>query len=397
MEKKYYKEGAWWTSPYNERAAEPIRGSVEIHDATLRDGEQTPGVVFSQEDKLAIADGLMEVGVSRIEAGMPAVSRDDFQAIRQIAKKYPQAKIFSFARATRKDIDLVVDSGSKGVVIEVPIGKPKLKYQFHWEWEDVFEKSADCINYARANGLYTLFFPYDATRAEEDDLESLLKAIRRDAMPDAVGIVDTMGCALPSTIRYMVKWYKEILGDIPVEVHTHNDFGLAVATELAGAEAGASVVHSCVNGLGERTGNAALEELVVCMNILYGMDTPYRLEPMPALCSLVEKLSGVPCAPNKPFVGARNYTRESGIGVDLVVKEPLAMFATDPRYFNRTAQIALGKKSGKASVTYYLGEMGVQADDEQIAAILAQVKQTGTQQKRLLTKDEFMAIVQAVL
>lgn len=397
MGKGYYQEGAWWTSPYNERSSEPFGGAVEIHDATLRDGEQTPGVVFSQDDKVAIADGLMEVGVSRIEAGMPAVSRDDFLAIQRIAKKYPDAKIFSFARATRGDIDLVVDSGSKGVVIEVPIGKPKLKYQFHWEWENVFQKSADCINYAKSCGLYTLFFPYDATRATEDDLENLLTAIRRDAPPDAVGIVDTMGCALPSTIRYMVKWYKKLIGDIPVEVHTHNDFGLAVAAELAGAEAGASVLHSCVNGLGERTGNAALEELILCMNILYGADTPYKLEPLLPLCSLVERLSGVPCAQNKPFVGARNYMRESGIGVDLVIKEPLAMFATDPRYFNRTAQIALGKKSGKASVTYYLDEMGIEADDEQVTAILAQVKQTGTENKRLLTMDEFEAIVHTVL
>lgn len=233
----YYKEGAWWASPYNEkpevmavsRPAQP----VEIHDATLRDGEQTPGVVFTQDDKVRIAEKLIEAGVTRIEAGMPAVSQADFDAIKQISKRFPEARLFSFARATRGDIDMALDCGAKGVVIETPIGYPKLEHQFHWTWEKVFEKSADCINYAKSRGLYTLYFPYDATRAREEDIENLFTALRKEACPDAIGVVDTMGCALPQTIQYMVRWYKRLLGDLPVEVHTHNDFGMAVACELA--------------------------------------------------------------------------------------------------------------------------------------------------------------------
>lgn len=399
MSTGYFTEGAWWASPYNEKpevAARPPR-PVEIHDATLRDGEQTPGVVFSQDDKLRIAEKLIEAGVTRIEAGMPAVSKADFDAIAQISKRFPEAKIFSFARATRGDIDMALDCGAKGVVIETPIGYPKLKYQFHWTWENVFEKSADCIQYAKSRGLYTLYFPYDATRAREEDIESLFSALRREACPDAIGVVDTMGCALPQTIQFMVRWYKRLLGDLPVEVHTHNDFGMAVASELAGVAAGAEVVHSCVNGLGERTGNAALEELILTMVILMGMETPYRLDRLMPLCQLVEELSGVPCAVNKPFVGVRNYMRESGIGVDLVMKEPLAMFATDPRFFGRTAEVALGKKSGRASVLYYLDQMGLNATDEQVGLLLAKVKEAGIQKKGLLTMDEFEAIVAKTL
>lgn len=397
----YHVDNAWWASPLNEK--EEIRRSywpgqkVTIHDATLRDGERTPGVVFSAEDKFRIAQGLVEAGVTRIEAGMPAVSEADRSAIKRIAKELPQAEIFAFARATRGDVDMAADCGAKGVVIEVPIGYPKLKYQFNWTWEKVYEKSADCIRYAKEKGLYAVYFPYDATRANEDDVENLLRALMRDAAPTSVGVVDTMGCAMPQTIAYMVRWYKRLTNGLPVEVHTHNDFGMAVAAELAGVSAGAEVVHSCVNGLGERTGNAALEELILCMNILMGMDTPYKLEKLPNLCSMVEQISGIHAAPNKPFVGSRNYMRESGIGVDLVVKEPLAMFATDPRFFGRTAEIVLGKKSGKASITYYLEKMGKTASDEQVADLLAQVKAAGVQKKRLLTQEEFEKMVDATL
>ena len=156
-------------------------------------------------------------------------------------------------------------------------------------------------------------------------------------------------------------------------------------------------MHTCVNGLGERTGNAALEEMILCMNILLEMDTPYRLDRLGELCALVEKLSGVAAAPNKPFVGARNYMRESGIGVDLVRSCPLAMFATDPALFGRSGEIALGKKSGKASVQYYLERCGMTATDEQAAEMLARVKARGLEKRGLLDEAEFREIAAACL
>ncbi|HWQ79933.1 MAG TPA: hypothetical protein VN381_13990 [Anaerovoracaceae bacterium] len=400
MSTNYYRENAWWASPYNDysevRDALNMEPKIEIHDATLRDGEQTPGVVFSAEEKVRIAEKLDEVGIERIEAGMPAVSKADEDAIRAICKKNMRAKIFTFARAMREDIDMAADCGAAGVVIEVPIGYPKLKYQFNWTWEKVFEKSADCINYARSKGLYVVYFPYDTTRSREEDLTSLMQAIMKDAPPNSVGVVDTMGCSLPQTIEYMVKKMKKLTGGIPVEVHTHNDFGMGVATELAGIAAGASCIHSCVNGLGERTGNAAAEELMVAMKILLGLDNDYKLDKLPELCQMVSEISGVPIAPNKPISGSRNYMRESGIGVDLVIKEPLAMFATDPRYFGRTGDIVLGKKSGKASVEYYLDKLNLEVPKEAIPDILAKVKELGAAKKGLLTDEEFIGIVQEV-
>ncbi|MDW7661879.1 MAG: 2-isopropylmalate synthase [Bacillota bacterium] len=394
----FYKENAWWASPYNDapevRDNMLIADRVEIHDATLRDGEQTPGVVFTVEDKIRIAEKLSEVGIERIEAGMPAVSELDYKAVKMISKLNLPSKIFVFSRAMESDINMAVESGAEGVVIEVPIGYPKLKHQFKWTWENVLEKSVESINYAKKQGLYTVYFPYDTTRARYDDLTNLMDGIMKNSPPDSVGVVDTVGCALPQTMQYLVKKMKKLTGGLPVEVHTHNDFGMGVATEIAGVSAGAEVIHSCVNGLGERTGNAATEELMVCLKVLMGINHHYKLEKLMDLCKMVEDISGVKLAKNKPVSGERNYVRESGIGIDLVLKQPLAMFATDPRYFGRSGEIVLGKKSGKASVDYYLDKLNIQVSDEAIEEILNRVKKIGAEKKGLVTLEEFRIIVE---
>ena len=397
---KHYKEDKYWVSPYNfhpEVTGElNLPEKVEIHDATLRDGEQTPGLVFSVEEKVAIAKKLDEVGIDRIEAGMPAVSPQDFEAIKQISALGLEAKIYTFARAMTADIDKAVECGADGVIIEVPIGYPKLKYQFNWTWEDVLKKSADVINYAKTKGLHAVFFPYDTTRAREDDLTNLLTGIMNESEPDSIGVVDTMGCATPEAIKYLVRKVAD-LTNLPVEIHTHNDFGTGVATELAAVTVGASCVHSCVGGLGERTGNAALEELILCLELLYGYDTKYELAKLPELGELLANITGIPYALNKPILGERNFTRESGIGVNLVVEKPLAMFGTHPALTGRTGDIVLGKKSGKASITYKLDELGIEGvSDEQITELLAEVKKAGIAKKGILTDDEFRRILAGV-
>jgi isopropylmalate/homocitrate/citramalate synthase len=401
MNDKYYRENEWWVSPYNfaeeVRAQFQLPARVSIHDATLRDGEQTPGVVMSVAEKVAIAEKLAEVGIERIEAGMPAVSDQDFTAIKEISRLGLRSRIYTFARAMNADIDRALECGCHGVIIEVPIGYPKLKYQFKWTWEDVLRKSVPVIQYAKSRGLHAVFFPYDTTRAREEDLKNLLIRIVQDAPPDSIGVVDTMGCALPEAIKHMVRLVKSWT-NLPVEVHTHNDFGMAVATELAGVEAGAEVVHSCSNGLGERTGNAAMEELAVALHVLYGYDTQYDLAKLPELGELVSRISKFPIAVNKPILGARNFTRESGIGVDLVIKEPLAMFGTHPALTGRRGEVVLGKKSGKASITYNLEEMGIpDPGDEMVSEILRRVKELGIEKRGLLDPEEFREIVESVM
>ena len=401
MSEAYFKANEHWVCPYNDapevKATRKLPPKVEIHDATLRDGEQTPGVVMSVRDKIEIAEKLAEVGVERIEAGMPAVSSDDFEAIKQIAKLGLKSKIYSFARATRGDVDKALECGCHGVIIEVPIGYPKLKYQFKWTWEDVLRKSADVVRYAKDRGLHTVYFPYDTTRARAEDLENVLKGLMNEAPPDSVGLVDTMGCALPEAIKHMVRWMNGLTG-LPIEVHTHNDFGMAVATELAGVEAGATCVHSCANGLGERTGNAALEELIVALHVLYGYDKQYDLSKLPELGEIASRVSGLPIAANKPILGSRNFTRESGIGVDLVVREPLSMFGTHPALTGRAGEVVLGKKSGKASITYTLEKLGIpEPDDAAIGEMLAMVKDLGIKKRGLVTDDEFRGIAKNVV
>ena len=401
MTVEYHKEDQWWVSPYNVidevRSTFDLPEKVEVHDATLRDGEQTPGVVFSPEDKVAMAEKMAEVGIDRIEAGMPAVSPDDYKAIKQICSMGLDSKIYTFARAMQSDIECAVECGAHGVILEVPIGYPKLKYQFDWTWEDVYKKSAPIINYAKERGLHVVFFPYDTTRAREEDLTNLMDAIMNESPPDSVGVVDTMGCALPEAIKYLVrKMRKET--NLPVEIHTHNDFGMGVATELAAVEAGATVVHSCVNGLGERTGNAAMEELVLGLEVLYGIKMNYDMKKFPELFDLVSKMSNIPIAVNKPVGGSRNFTRESGIGVDLVMTKPLAMFGTHPSLTGRVGEIVLGKKSGKRSITFNLELMGIaDTSDEDVAEMLDRVKGLGIKKKTTLTEEEFKGIVSAVL
>jgi len=195
----------------------------------------------------------------------------------------------------------------------------------------------------------------------------------------------------------MVRWVARIT-KLPVEVHTHNDFGMAVATELAGVEAGATCVHSCANGLGERTGNAALEELMVALHVLYGYDKQYKLDKLPELGEVIRRITGLPIAANKPILGSRNFTRESGIGVDLVVKEPLAMFGTHPALTGRSGEVVLGKKSGKASITYNLEKMGYDvSDDAAINEMLRQVKDKGIAKRGLVTDEEFRKIADSVI
>lgn len=400
MRETHSVDGKWWVSPYNfkadVRAELALPPKVEIHDATLRDGEQTPGVVFSIDDKIKIASKLSEVGVERIEAGMPAVSPQDAEAIKEISKLGLKSRIFTFARAMKQDIDMALECGADGVIIEVPIGYPKLVTQFGWTWEDVFKKSKEVINYAKEQGLYAVYFPYDTTRAREEDLTNLCKAITNEAMPDSIGIVDTMGCATPEAIKYMVRWVKDMTG-LPIEIHTHNDFGMGVATELAAVTAGAECVHSCGNGLGERTGNAALEELMLGLDLLYGYETGYKLDKLPELGDLLSSLSNIPIARNKPVLGHGNFIRESGIGIQYVMEDPLVMFGTHPELTGRSGEVVLGKKSGKASIVYKLGELGLgEADDDLVTEMLTRVKQKGIEKRDILDDDEFKSIVSEV-
>lgn len=391
----------WWVSHYNfaeeVRAVLELPKSVQLHDATLRDGEQTPGVIFDINDKLAIARALDEAGIDRIEAGMPAVSADDHEAVRQIVGLGLKSKVMAFCRAVASDVEQAVDCGVWGVIIEVPAGLPRLKYQFQWTPQQVLRRSIDTIKFAKSKGLYVVFFPYETTRAELATLREIVGGVVETADPDAVAVVDTLGCALPEAVGYLVRQMKSMAGGRPVEIHTHNDFGLGVAGSLAAVAAGAEVVHVSVNGLGERTGNSSLEETAAALRMLYDLPMTVRLDQLVPLSRLVEKCSGVPVAQNKPIVGENTFSRETGAGIEMFIKHPTVVMPVHPRAYGREVTMRLGKKSGRQSIQVMLERWGLSATDGQMEQMRDLVKSRAIEKKSYISDDEFREIIAQVM
>jgi len=394
------QEKGWWTSEINFlpeiRRDFSIPDRIIIHDATLRDGEQTPGVVFRKEEKVVLARELDLVGVDRIEAGMPAVSEEDESAVKEIVRLNLRAKIMVLCRALPVDIDKAVDCGVWGIVMEAPCGVPRLKYQFKWTPQEVIKRSIECINYAKNKGLFVSYFPYDTTRADLSVLREIITEVTTRSKPDSVAIVDTNGCSLPEGIKFLIRAVRQ-LTNLPLEIHTHNDLGLGIANTLAAVEEGAEVVHVCVNGIGERCGNAALEEIVVCLKCLLGIPME-RIDfgRLYELSQLVSSAAKMEVAGNKPIVGKLAFTRESGLGMEVFTREPRVAFAVHPEFVGRKFEVVLGKKSGRQSIKVKLDELGISAPDEKIGKILEEVKRIGIQKKSVLSNEEFRDIVKRI-
>ena len=399
IEKGPWATGYSWVSPMNyfdeARKGFTLPKNVVFHDATLRDGEQTPGVVLRREDKIEIAKMLDEVGVDRIEAGMPAVSEEDFEAIKSIAKLGLNAKIMGFCRAVRGDIDLNVKAGTWGVLIETPAGYLRIRNQYRWTEEEAIRRSLDGIRYARSQGQYVVFFPFDATRADVNFLERMLATVYNEARPDAVALVDTTGSAMPQAITYLTNMYKSIMKDLPVEIHTHNDLGMATANELAAIAAGAEVVHVCINGLGERCGNAALDEVAMALQILYGYRLSLKFDKFQELSRLAARLPGMKVPLSKPVSGTYAFGREVGLGMDMIKAAPLTVFPYLPEFVGQKPTVILGKKSGNLSIKFKLEQMGLDATDDQVKRMVDDVKNTAIRNKGPVSDEQFTVIYKA--
>lgn len=397
MKKEQWINENWWGSEFN--FIEEVRGQfklpkkIKFHDATLRDGEQMAGIVFRKDAKIKIAKILDSIGIDRIEAGMPAVSQEDFEAIREISKLGLKSMVTVFSRAAADDIDKAVEAGAQGIILEVPSGYPRIKNQFpKWSYDDVKHKAIEGVKYAKSKGLYVIFFPYDTTRAEIEFLETLYKEVVDKGKPDSVAIIDTIGCALPQTIYYLVRKVKSWV-NVPVEIHTHNDFGMGLATSIAGVEAGAEVVHGCLTGLGERTGNASLEQIIVALKVLLGMEVNIDFKRLYETCKKISELSKVPIPINAPLIGDVAFAREIGLGTKLFTTAPTTLFPLNPSFLNRKPKVVLGKKSGKDSINIKLAELKLNVNEDQIPDLLEQVKIFGIEKGTYLTDDEFIRIV----
>jgi isopropylmalate/homocitrate/citramalate synthase len=370
---------------------------LELYDVTCRDGEQRPGVVFRKEDKIAIAKKLDEVGIQRVEAGMPAVSDDDFNAVKEIANSGLNAKVVAFSRARKDDIDLALKCDVWGVLIETPSSDELITKGFGWTRQKMFDMATEATAYAKDHGLHTTYFAVDSTRADPSFLRKMYTAVVKNSHVDSVVVVDTFGIISPQGMGEMVRTVKKWVR-VPLEVHCHNDFSFGTANAIAALAAGASVAHTNVNGLGERAGGASTEEVAVALRILYGKDLGLKYEKLYELSKLVQEASGVAVSPQKPVVGETAFGYEAGIAVMFChnFKKANALqygLSYMPEFVGNRFHVAIGKKSGAHSIRWRLEDLGIEASDEQVDKILVEVKQEAIRKKRGLTDDEFMAII----
>jgi len=400
-----WKTDKWFVSHWNyleEVAGEyAFAPKLKIHDMTLRDGEQQAGLELRRDDKIRIAEALAEAGVQRIEAGMPAVSKQDEEAIREIVKRDLGPEIFAFCRCVVDDVKLAADCGVSGIIIEIPASEHIIQYAYQWPLEKAIDLSIKATSVAKELGLYTAFFTIDATRADIEWLLDLLERVATEGHMDSLVLVDTMGVANPPAIRYFVKKVRERFSQ-PLEVHFHNDFGLAVANTLEALSMGVETAHVTVGGMSERAGAAALEELVLALLTLYGVDVGMKYEKLYDLAQLATELTGHVLAPNKPIVGKDLYTIESGIPAawtrrcegDLITE----VFPLHWELMGHPGlKIVLGKGSGAPSIAIWLEEMGLEATSEEIDALTLLVKGKSLEKKGLVTEEEFRTLAGKVL
>lgn len=397
-----WKTKKWFVSHYN-FAPEALKGlklpkKIEVHDVTLRDGEQQANIIFWKDEKLRIARKLSEAGVSRIEAGMPAVSSQDLEAVKTVAHEGLDSKVFAFCRCMKRDVDLALSCDVDGVVMEIPSSDHVLKYAYGWSEQKAIDLSVEATSYAREHGLYTAFFTIDATRATFASFWRLVNGVATRGHMDSLVVADTFGVCTPHAIAHFVRLIRKRIRK-PIEIHCHNDFGLAVSNTVAALAAGASTVHTTVNSIGERMGNASLEQTVMALKILYGVETGVRMDKLRELAKLVEECSGLRMPPNAPVVGDNIFTTESGIVAgwwsrleDLNM--PLEMLPFTPELVNHEPfKVVIGKKSGRESIMYAAKKLGVSVTDEKIDEILPRVKEKSIQMKRALTNDEVLALL----
>ena len=375
----------FWTGDLN--ASHAFVADVGFYDTTLRDGEQTVGVVLSPEDKLELARGLDELGIARIEAGFPRVSEDDRRAVELISRADLNAEIWGFSRAVPADVEALVELGVGASVIESPISDLKLR-ALGVSREKMLERITDAIANAVEHGIRVAFFGVDSTRAEPDYYAEVYRAAVQAGAREVI-VVDTIGIATPEAAEFLVRQTREWVGDVPVHWHGHNDFGLATACSLAAVKGGARWLQGTINGMGERAGNANLPEVALALRGLYGVETNLRLERVRAFSERLRELSGYELEPFKPFVGENLFTRESG-AVASQFHDPPAIEPYSSEVVAAERRIVLGKKSGLDSIRIKAEELGLELDEEAQRELLARVKELGTRKRRLVTDEEFL-------
>ena len=374
---------------------------MRIHDVTLRDGEQQAGIIYRKDDKIRIAEKLAEAGVHRIETGMPAVSPMDEAAIREIVKRNLGPEIFCFSRCIVDDVKRAADCGVKGVVIEIPVSAHMVEQAYKWTLEKAIDLSIKATAAAKKEGLYTVFFTIDGTRADMDFLLNLVDRVATEGHMDAFTLVDTFGVLNPQAATYFTRKVKERVKK-PVEVHFHSDFGLGVANTIMAVLSGAEVIHSTVGGIGERCGNAPMEETALALLTMYGIDVGHQLrQDQRALQSRDEAFRDRGPAQSAlrrreglhRRIGDRHRMvpeRLHGQPDDRVSPSVPSLSATP------VPEIIMGKKSGVDNIAVWAEKLGLKIDDDKKMEILKRIKRRSHDLRRVLTEKEFKEIVKEV-
>jgi isopropylmalate/homocitrate/citramalate synthase len=386
-----------WVSELNARP--DIRGAfpqtkIRFYDTTLRDGEQTVGVVLSPQQKLAIARKLDELGVSRIEAGFPRVAVEDAEAIQLMQQAKLKAELWGFSRAVKGDVEELIRLGLRASVIEAPTSDIKLK-AYGLTRDDVLRRVRDAMSMAKQNGITVAFFAVDGTRTGLDFLQQIYLAALEAGAAEIV-VVDTIGACGPEAAEFLVREVCRWVGpSVPVHYHGHNDFGMATACAVAAVRAGATWIQGTINGMGERAGNADICEIALALRCLYDLPVAMDLTKVREVSEIVARSSGYTLEAWKPLVGENVFMRESGaVASQFHIPEAIEPYSAE--LVNARRSVVLGKKSGLDSIDLQGKNLGLTITPELRAPILAQVKKRAIAKRGLLTDDEFRSIVSEI-
>jgi isopropylmalate/homocitrate/citramalate synthase len=388
-------KGQVWVSELNARTE--IRSAfphtpVRFYDTTLRDGEQTVGVVLSPQQKLEIARHLDELGVSRIEAGFPRVSAEDAEAIQLMQRAGLKAELWGFSRAVKADVEELIRLGLRASVIEAPTSDIKLK-AYGLTRDEVLRKVSEAISFAKQNGITVAFFAVDGTRTDLDFLRKIYMTVL-DAGAAEIVVVDTIGACGPEAVEFLVRQTREWVGaSVAVHFHGHNDFGMATACAVAAVRGGAAWIQGTINGMGERAGNADICEIALALRCLYDVPVVLDLAKVRRVSEVVQKAAGYRLEAWRPLVGENLFMRESGaVATQFHIPEAIEPYSAD--LVNAERRIVLGKKSGLDSIDLKAKELGIAFAEEQRAPILAAVKKRAIAKRGLISDEEFRQIVE---
>jgi isopropylmalate/homocitrate/citramalate synthase len=383
-----------WVSELNARPeirAEFPRSTVRFYDTTLRDGEQTVGVILSPQQKLEIARKLDELGVSRIEAGFPRVSPEDAEAIQLMLKANLKSELWGFSRAVKGDVEELVRLGLQASIIEAPTSDIKLR-AYGISRDEVLRRISEAVSFATTNSIKVAYFAVDGTRTDLDFLKKVyLTALGAGAKE--IVVVDTIGACGPEAAGYLVRQVREWVGaDVPLHWHGHNDFGMATACAVAAVRAGATWIQGTINGMGERAGNADIGEIALALQCLYDVSVALNLTKVREVSEAVCKQAGYTLEAWKPVVGENLFMRESGaVASQFHIPEAIEPYSSE--LVNAKRSIVLGKKSGLDSIDLKGKELGIPISAEQRAPVLAAVKKRAIAKRQLVSDQEFLEIV----